>query len=72
MVRIFGPLVGLFFAAALLWSFGVGVVQQIREPFTLHLIIQPVTQGGTEDTGAAAHTGGFSIAEARPPILTIQ
>ncbi len=32
MVRIFGPLVGLFFAAALLWSFGVGVVQQIREP----------------------------------------
>lgn len=32
MVRIFGPLIGLFFAAALLWSFGVGVVQQIREP----------------------------------------
>jgi ubiquinol-cytochrome c reductase cytochrome c1 subunit len=32
MVRIFGPLVGLFFAAALLWSFGVGAVQLIREP----------------------------------------
>jgi ubiquinol-cytochrome c reductase cytochrome c1 subunit len=32
MVRIFGPLIGLFFAAALLWSFGVGVAQQIREP----------------------------------------
>jgi ubiquinol-cytochrome c reductase cytochrome c1 subunit len=32
MVRIFGPLVGLFFAAALVWSFGVGVMQQIREP----------------------------------------
>jgi ubiquinol-cytochrome c reductase cytochrome c1 subunit len=32
MVRIFGPLIGLFFAAALVWSFGVGVVQQIREP----------------------------------------
>lgn len=32
MVRIFGPLIGLFFAAALLWSFGVGVAQQLREP----------------------------------------
>lgn len=32
MVRIFGPLVGLFFAAALIWSFGVGVAGQIREP----------------------------------------
>jgi ubiquinol-cytochrome c reductase cytochrome c1 subunit len=32
MVRIFGPLVGLFFAVALLWSFGVGVAQQIRQP----------------------------------------
>jgi ubiquinol-cytochrome c reductase cytochrome c1 subunit len=32
MVRIFGPLIGLFFAAALLWSFGIGVVSQIRQP----------------------------------------
>lgn len=32
MVRIFGPLVGLFFAAGLLWSFVTGVVQQIRSP----------------------------------------
>ncbi|WP_226016008.1 cytochrome c1 [Novosphingobium sp. FKTRR1] len=32
MVRLFGPLVGLFFAVALLWSFGVGLVQAIREP----------------------------------------
>jgi len=32
MVRLFGPLVGLFFAVALLWSFGVGAIQAIREP----------------------------------------
>jgi ubiquinol-cytochrome c reductase cytochrome c1 subunit len=32
MVRIFGPLVGLFFAAALLWSFAVGAINMIREP----------------------------------------
>jgi len=32
MVRIFGPLIGLFFAAALVWSFGIGVAQQLREP----------------------------------------
>jgi ubiquinol-cytochrome c reductase cytochrome c1 subunit len=32
MVRIFGPLVGLFFAAALLWSFAVGAIGQIRQP----------------------------------------
>ncbi|MEO0030691.1 MAG: hypothetical protein RIS94_449 [Pseudomonadota bacterium] len=32
MVRLFGPLVGLFFAVALLWSFAVGGVQAIREP----------------------------------------
>ena len=32
MVRLFGPLVGLFFAVALLWSFGVGVVQTMRDP----------------------------------------
>lgn len=32
MVRLFGPLVGLFFAVALLWSFGVGALQAIREP----------------------------------------
>lgn len=32
MVRLFGPLVGLFFAVALLWSFGVGLVSAIREP----------------------------------------
>ncbi|WP_420381377.1 cytochrome c1 [Novosphingobium sp.] len=32
MVRIFGPLVGLFFAAALLWSFAIGAIGQIREP----------------------------------------
>jgi len=32
MVRILGPLVGLFFAAALLWSFGVGAISIIRDP----------------------------------------
>jgi ubiquinol-cytochrome c reductase cytochrome c1 subunit len=32
MVRIFGPLVGLFFAVALLWSFAVGAYQQIVSP----------------------------------------
>ncbi|EGD59875.1 cytochrome c1 [Novosphingobium nitrogenifigens DSM 19370] len=32
MVRIFGPIVGLFFAVALLWSFGLGAYQIIREP----------------------------------------
>jgi len=32
MVRLFGPLVGLFFAIALAWSFGVGALQAIREP----------------------------------------
>ena len=32
MVRIFGPLIGLFFAAALIWSFGVGAVQMITNP----------------------------------------
>ena len=32
MVRLFGPLVGLFFAVALIWSFGVGALQLIREP----------------------------------------
>jgi ubiquinol-cytochrome c reductase cytochrome c1 subunit len=35
MVRIFGPLVGLFFAAALLWSFAVGAIGLIREPDAL-------------------------------------
>jgi ubiquinol-cytochrome c reductase cytochrome c1 subunit len=32
MVRLFGPLVGLFFAVALLWSFANGAYQQITEP----------------------------------------
>lgn len=32
MVRIFGPLVGLFFAVALLWSFGNGAYNAITEP----------------------------------------
>jgi len=32
MVRLFGPLVGLFFAVALLWSFGNGAYQAITEP----------------------------------------
>ncbi len=32
MVRLFGPLVGLFFAAALLWSLGIGAVTAITEP----------------------------------------
>lgn len=32
MVRLFGPLVGLFFAAALLWSFGNGAFVAITEP----------------------------------------
>lgn len=34
MVRLFGPLVGLFFAVALLWSFGNGAYQAITEPAT--------------------------------------
>jgi len=32
MVRLFGPLVGLFFAVALLWSFGNGAYLAITEP----------------------------------------
>ncbi|MBB3859472.1 ubiquinol-cytochrome c reductase cytochrome c1 subunit [Novosphingobium hassiacum] len=32
MVRLFGPLVGLFFAVALLWSFGNGAYTAITEP----------------------------------------
>jgi ubiquinol-cytochrome c reductase cytochrome c1 subunit len=32
MVRLFGPLVGLFFAVALLWSFGNGAYVAITEP----------------------------------------
>ena len=32
MVRIFAPLVGLFFAAALLWSFGLGAYSYITDP----------------------------------------
>lgn len=32
MVRLFGPLVGLFFAVALLWSFGNGAYSAISEP----------------------------------------
>ena len=32
MVRLFGPLVGLFFAIALLWSFGNGAYTAIKEP----------------------------------------
>ena len=32
MVRLFGPLVGLFFAVALIWSFGNGAYQYITEP----------------------------------------
>ena len=32
MVRLFGPLVGLFFAVALLWSFGNGAFMAITEP----------------------------------------
>ncbi len=32
MVRLFGPLVGLFFAIALAWSFGVGAIQMINDP----------------------------------------
>lgn len=32
MVRLFGPLVGLFFAVALLWSFGNGALTAIKEP----------------------------------------
>jgi len=32
MVRLFGPLVGLFFAVALLWSFGNGAITAIKEP----------------------------------------
>ena len=32
MVRLFGPLVGLFFAAALFWCFGNGAVQYLTAP----------------------------------------
>ncbi|WP_068076190.1 cytochrome c1 [Novosphingobium lentum] len=32
MVRLFGPLIGLFFAVALLWSFGNGAYVAITEP----------------------------------------
>jgi len=32
MVRLFGPLVGLFFAVALLWSFGNGAYVAVTEP----------------------------------------
>ena len=32
MVRLFGPLVGLFFAVALLWSFGIGAYTAATEP----------------------------------------
>jgi ubiquinol-cytochrome c reductase cytochrome c1 subunit len=32
MVRLFGPLVGLFFAVALLWSFGNGAYNAVTQP----------------------------------------
>lgn len=32
MVRLFGPLVGLFFAVALFWSFGIGAYNAATEP----------------------------------------
>lgn len=32
MVRLFGPLVGLFFAVALLWSFGIGAYTAATDP----------------------------------------